>query len=57
MSRTRYKMNLCPYSSLTVKELLAQNRRDIWSLSDTNNIRTHNHLVQKRIPNHLVELA
>ena len=57
VSRTRYKMNLCPYSSLNVKELLAQNKRDIGSLSDTNEIRTHNHLVHKRIPNHLAELA
>ena len=42
------------YSSLNVKGLLAQNRRDIWSLSDSNGIRTHNHLVPKRTLNHLV---
>ena len=43
---------LCSY--LNVKELLAWNRRDIWSLSDSNRIRTHNHLLCKRTLNHLV---
>ena len=33
------------YSWINVKELLARNRYDIWSLSDSNGIRTHNHLV------------
>ena len=45
------------YSCLNVKELLAQNRREIWSLSDCNWTRTHNHLVRKRTLNHLVKLA
>ena len=36
------------YSSLNVKELLAWNRHDIWSLSDCHWTRTHNHLVRKR---------
>ena len=36
------------YSCLNVKELLARNRGDIWRLSDSNGIRTHNHLVCKR---------
>ena len=40
-------------SCLSVKELLARNRRDIWSLSDCNVTRTHNHLVRKRTLNHL----
>ena len=44
------------YSYLNVKEILAQNRRNIWSLSDCNGIRTHNHLVQKRTLNHLAKL-
>ena len=35
------------HSCLNVKELLARNRREIWSLSDCNGIRTHNHLVCK----------
>ena len=40
-------------SCLNVKELLAQNRRDIWSLSDCHETRTNNHLVRKRILNHV----
>ena len=30
------------YSSLNLKELPAQNKCDIWSLSDSNGIRTYN---------------
>ena len=41
------------YSCLNIKELLARNKRDIWSLSDSNGIRTHNHLVGKRTLNQL----
>ena len=33
------------YSWLNAKELLARNRYDIWRLSDSNGIQTHNHLV------------
>ena len=40
-----------------VKELLAQNRRVIWSLSDRNWTRTQNHLVRKRTLNHLAKLV
>ena len=29
------------YSCLNIKKVLAQNRRDIWNLSDSNGIRTH----------------
>ena len=36
------------YSYLNVKELLAWNRQDIWSLGDWNQTRTLNHLVCKR---------
>ena len=36
------------HSCLNVKELLARNRREIWSLSDYNWTRTHNHLIRKR---------
>ena len=36
------------YSCLSVKERLAQNRRDIWSWNDCNGPRTHNHLVRKQ---------
>ena len=44
-------------SCLNVKELRAQSRRHIWSLSDCNGIRTHNHVVRKRTLNHLAKLA
>ena len=45
------------YSCLNVKELLAQNRCNIWSLNDRNGTRTHNHLVCKQTFNHLAKLA
>ena len=44
-------------SCLTVKELLARNIRDIWNLSDSNEIRTHNHLVRKWTLNHLARVS
>ena len=44
------------YSYLNVKELLAGSTRLIWSLSDYNGTRTHNHLVHKRKLNHLAKL-
>ena len=44
-------------SCLNVKEFLARSRRRIWSLSDCNWTRTHNHLVYKRTLNHLTKLA
>ena len=45
------------YSCLNVKELLARRSREIWSLSDCNWTRNHNHLVRKRKLNLLVKLA
>ena len=39
------------------KELLGWSRRHIWSLSDSNGVRTHNHLVRKPTLNHLAKLA
>ena len=45
------------YSCLNVKELLAQNRHAIWSLSDCNRIQIHNQLVCKRTLNHLAKLV
>ena len=45
------------YSCLNVKYLLAQNRREIWSLSDCNGTRTYKHLVSKQTLNHLAKLA
>ena len=45
------------YSCLNVKEVLTRSRRHIWRLSDCNGTRTNNHLVRKRILNHLAKLA
>ena len=45
------------YSYQKFKELLARNKRNILSLSDSNEIRTHNHLVLKQTPNHLAKTA
>ena len=42
---------------MNVKELIAWNRRNIWSLSDSNGIWNHNHLVRKQTLNHLAKLA
>ena len=41
------------YSCLNVKQLLARNKCNIWSLSDCNGVWTHNHLVCKRTLNYL----
>ena len=45
------------YICLKVKELLARNRRNSWSLSDCNGTRTHNHLVRKRTLRTLAKLT
>ena len=45
------------YSCLNVKELLGWSWCEIWSLSDCNWTRTHNHLVRKQTHNHLAKLA
>ena len=44
------------YIYLDVKEFLARSRRHIWSLSDSNGLQTHNHLVQRQKLNHLTKL-
>ena len=56
MSRARFRVNL-HYSCLNVNERFAGNGCDIWSLSDSKGIRTHNHLVRKRTLNHLAGLV
>ena len=63
ISRTQFTVNphtifawFSKNSLLNVKELLPRNRRDIWSLSDCIETRTHNHLVRKRTLNHLPRL-
>ena len=45
------------YSCLNIKELLVRNSRDIWSLSDSNEIQIHNQLVRKRTLNYLAKLT
>ena len=47
MSRTRSSVNSHSIISLNVKEFFARSRSHIWILSDSNVIRTHNHLVRK----------
>ena len=57
MSRMSFRVNLLSIFCLNVQELLAHSRHHIWSLSDSNEIRTHNHLVCKRTLNHLANLT
>ena len=57
MSRTSFRVNLHSIVCQNVKELPARSRRYIWNLSNSNEIRTHNHLVRKRTLNHLAQLA
>ena len=45
------------YICLSFKELLARNRCDIWSLSDSNRIQTLNHLVFEWTLSHLAKLT
>ena len=42
---------------LEFQELLAWNRRDIWSLSECNGTQTHKHLVRNQTLNHLAKLT
>ena len=44
------ELTLCTFQN--AKELLAQIRDHIWSLSDSNGIQIHNHLIRKRTINH-----
>ena len=45
------------HSYLNVKELLAPNSCDIWSLIDCNRTQTHSHLVRKQTLNHLAKIC
>ena len=56
MSCMSFRVNPHSIICLNVKELLAWSRHHIWSLSDSNVIRTQNHLVRKRRLNHLAKL-
>ena len=55
ISCTSFRVNPHSIVCLNVKELLARSWRHIWSLSDSNEIQTHNHLVCKRTLNHLAK--
>ena len=57
MSGTSFKGNPHSIVCLNVKELLDQSRCYIWSLSDSNVIRTHTHLVHQQKLSHLAKLA
>ena len=57
MSSTSFRVNLHFIVYLNIKELLARSRRHIWSLNDSNGIRTHNHFLHKGTLNHLAKLA
>ena len=57
MLRTSFRVNLRYIVCLNVKERLARNRCHIWSLSGSNEIRTHNHLICKWTLNYLAKLA
>ena len=56
MSCMSFRVNPHSIVYLNVKEILARSRHHIWSLSDSNVIRTQNHLVRKRTLNHLAKL-
>ena len=57
MLSTSFRVNLHSIVCLNVKEFLAPNRHHIWGLSDSNEMRTHNHLVCKGTLNHLAKLT
>ena len=57
MSRMNFRVNPHSIVCLNVKELHAWSRCHIWSLSDSSEIRTYNHLIRKRTLNHLAKLA
>ena len=57
MSGTNFRVSPHSIVWLNVKELFARSRGHIWCLSESNVIRTHNHLVCKRTLNHIAKLA
>ena len=52
-----YQSESTLYICLNVKELLCQNNREKWRVSDSNWTRTHSSIVRKRTLNHLAKLA
>ena len=57
MSGTSFRVNLQSTVYLNLKELLYRSRCHIWSLTDNNEIWTHNHLFRNRSLKHLAKLA
>ena len=57
MSRTSFRLNPHSIVCLNVKGLLAWSERHIWSLSDSNEIQTYNHLIGNQTLNHQAKLA
>ena len=57
ISRRSFIVNLYSIVCLNVKEILTWSRRHIWSLCDSNGIRTHNQLVRKGTLNRLSKLT
>ena len=55
MSHTSFRVNPHSIVCLNVRELLPQSRCHIWSLSDSNVIGAHKHLVSKRTLDHLAK--
>ena len=56
VSCTRFRVDL--HSAVAwILRTSCKNRRHIWSLSDSNESWTHNHLVRKRLLNHLAKLV
>ena len=54
---TSFRWNPHSIVCLNVKELLARGSRHIWSLRDSNQIRTKGHLIAKRTLKYLAKLA
>ena len=57
MSQMSFRVNPQSVVCLSVKELLDESRKEIWSLSDSNGFHTHNRFVRKRKLNQLVKLT
>ena len=57
MSHTLFRVNLDSIVAWILRNSLLKNRCDIWSLSGSNKLWTHNHLVRKWTVNHLATLA
>ena len=55
MSHMRFRVESTLCGCLNVKELLAQSRQEIWTLSNCNWTQNHNHLVHKQTLNHLAK--